>query len=350
MIELPGDIEVAFSHLAAVGLASIVEDSGAGPASTCWSSSLDSRPRVAAPGLDADAAARIVHAHAVAHADPSDWTAATVPDGSGGLLSPRLKVPADDAAWGRLSSARREVIDDALEARRWLDLALIGALGEPAYWRFDSGRGRSASGVPDRRPDEGASRWEMKTRNRGEDFVAHRLRRLALAVTARAPQGVRDGLTGTSVVDEAGLDAVDSRTATGLASPGPVDNALAWCALWGLSALPVIPLVLRPSRTAGHLPAGRSGRNRWPEHFYLPVPERPVGLARYRHVVLSAQLATFAAMDTPEAEATLAAESARAWLSDRAIAAVVRFPVGVFGSASAPERRALLGSVLPVLR
>lgn len=350
MIELPGDITIAFSHLAAVGLASIIDDAGAGPAAVGWTASLDSRPVVDAPGLDADAAARLVLDHATRHADPADWTAATVPGGTGGLLSPRLKVPASEAAWMQLADARRDVIDEQVAMRRWLDLALIGALGEPAYWRFRSGPEPTASGGSDRRPDDGASRWEMKTRNHGQDFVAHRLRGLALAVAERPADGVRDGLLGRSVIDEAGGGLADSRTATGLAAPGPTDNALAWCALWGLSALPVVPLVTKPSRTAGHMPASRVDGVRVPECFYLPASERLIRVSRYRQVVLSSQLADLVRSGGAGAQDALVAKAARAWLAARSIAAAVVFPVGVFGSASAPERRVLLGTVRLVLQ
>ncbi len=337
MLELPGEIGVVFSHLAAVGLASILEDAGAAGVSLSWTRSLDARATVSAATLDWDAAADIVLAHARSHADAGDWTAATVPGAAAGLLSPRIKVPADDDAWGTLAAARRAVIDTQLRAGRWLDLALIGALGEPAHWRFDAQHAR--------RPDEGASRWEMKTRNRGEDFVAHRLRKLAIAVAARNVSAVRDGLSGASVADEHGGNAVDSRTATGLAAPGPVDNALAWCALWGIGAFPVVPLVTRQSRTAGHLSRRRAGGGSREDWFYLPVPSRPIRLSRYRHVAMSGQLATAALAAIDGGTSTLESEAARAWLAARHIDAVVCFPIGVYGSASAPERRALQGTV-----
>jgi CRISPR-associated protein Csb3 len=347
MLELPGDITVAFSHLASIGLASILEDAGVETVALSWTGSLDARAIVAAPGIDWDRAARIVHDHAAAHAPDSNWTAATVagPGGPAGLLSPRIKPPADDDGWLLLTKARRAVIDEQVRRSQWLDLALIGALGEPAYWRFDDARGSRSANQLDRRPDEGASRWEMKTRNRGEDFVAHRLRKLAISVAARGLDAVRDGLAGASVVDEAGSDAVDSRTATGLAGPGPVDNALAWCALWGISAFPVIPLIRRPSRTAGHLPRGRAVSGRRDDSFYLPVPARAIGLARYRQIALSDQLATVSLAAVDDQTGTLGAEAARAWLVARHVGAIVRFPIGIFGSASAPERRALLGIV-----
>ncbi|MDP2350309.1 MAG: hypothetical protein Q8M74_04030 [Chloroflexota bacterium] len=339
-LELPGDVRVALSHAAAYGLAAILDAAGVPEVTVAWTLPLDSRAVVGAPSLDLDGVAALVLEHARRHAGADSWTAATaeIAGTTAGRLSPRVKVPPDDDAWLGLERLRRETIDGETAGRRWLDLAMIGALGEPAYWRFDT-QGK-------RRPDEGASRWEMKTRNRGEDFVQHRLHRLAQSVAARASVGIRDGLTGTRVEDEAGRNESDSRTGTGLAGLGPVDNALAWCALWGISLFPVVARTGRPSESAGHGSVRAKGapRQNW---FHLPVPAHAVTLARLATILASEQLATVAVADTlPGGDGELGARSAREWLLDRGVGGVVRFPIGVFGSASAPERRALLGSVV----
>ena len=63
-------------------------------------------------------------------------------------------------------------------------------------------------------------------------------------------------------------------------------------------------------------------------------------------VIVSEQLGVVASSSAqPVDTGELAARSAREWLVARGVGAVVRFPIGVFGSASAPERRALLGSI-----
>lgn len=342
-LELPGDVRVALSHTAAYGLAAILEDAGAGGVSIVWTASLDARAVVSVPGTGLDDIAAAVRAHAARHAGHESWTAATAAIGGKlvGRLSPRVAAPPDEASWLELVGLRRETIDALVDRRAWLDASLIGALGEPAYWRFDR-QGK-------RRPDEGASRWEMKTRNRGEDFVRHRLHPLATSVAARTIEQVRDGLTGAQVTDEVGRNASDSRTATGLASPGPVDNALAWCALWGLSLLPAVARVSQPSATAGYGSArGPAGgpRESW---FVLPVPIIPITLARLATVLVSEYVASAAVTSSGPAE-DLASRTAQQWLADRGIGALVRFPIGVFGSANAPERRALVGTVLRITR
>ncbi|HSW41533.1 MAG TPA: hypothetical protein VLM76_03390 [Patescibacteria group bacterium] len=341
-LELAGDVRVALSHMAAIGLAALLEDAGMPDVRVRWTGGLESRPIVSGSGADWAEVARLVRSHALRHADASDWTGATIDDGATGLMSPRIKPRGTDAGWRELTTRRREVIDMQGEGRRWLDLQMIGALGEPAHWRFNAQRRRL--------PDDGASRWEMKTRNRGEEFVRHRLHPLARHVAGRSLDDIRDGLVGTRVEDEAGSDDVAGRTATGLAGPGRTDNATAWCALWGISQFGVIQRATRQSRTVGHLPpVSRSDpwRRGW---FYLPVPTGPIALPRLRSILVSAQLARAAALVGADATAdtALVGEGARAWLLDRAIGAVVHFPIGEYGSASAPERRALLGTVVPL--
>ena len=79
----------------------------------------------------------------------------------------------------------------------------------------------------------------------------------------------------------------------------------------------------------------------------MPVPHHAMTLPKFRTVIVSEQLATAASADAhPDATGELAARSAREWLLGQGIGGVVRFPIGVFGSASAPERRALMGSVV----
>lgn len=335
-LQLGGDIRNALSHLALVGLAAILDDAGVAGVRVGWSDAFDPRPVVSAPDLGWPRGAEIVHAHAARHVEADDWTAARTAAGSAGLMSPRIAPRQDDVAWRDHAVARRAVIDREMRREAWLDLRFIGSLGEPAYWRVN--------------PDEGATRWEMTPRNHGQEFVGGRLHPLAQHVAARPVATIVTGLTGASTNDELGKDKVDSRTATGLASPGPTDNAVAWCALWGISHFPVIPQAARASRTAGQLPAppgAARDRSGW---FYVPVPASPMTLPRLRSIIVSDQLAEVAGMAGESAAETdrLDDAAACAWLSDRNVGAVVRFPVDVDRSGKTPDRRALLGAVLSV--
>jgi CRISPR-associated protein Csb3 len=128
--------------------------------------------------------------------------------------------------------------------------------------------------------------------------------------------------------------------------PGPADNALVWCALWGIGQF---PLAMRPDRTAattGHL--GRSRR----EWFYVPVWTTPWRPARLRSILAAQQLrqAATTGLTQPRTDNTdaLNTRAAAAWLQTRGVIGILRFPIGRFGSDNAPERRARRGEAIPL--
>ncbi|BBX73997.1 hypothetical protein MSHI_19030 [Mycobacterium shinjukuense] len=211
---------------------------------------------------------------------------------------------------------------------------MVGALGEPSYW------------LADKSPDGGASRWEMKTRNRGEEFVGNRLLPVANCVAARQVEEVLSGLTGGTINDEVARNQPDSRSATGFARPGPVDNALVWCTLWGISQFPVVHHTDAQSVTAGtYVP----GKRTHPTFVFLPAPTRPTTLARLRTIIASMHLfvvGSVAQNSKPLDE--IAAAVSRKWLADRGIRALIRFPVDVSDNPSAPERQVLDGVAIPL--
>lgn len=330
LLALPGDAHVAFDHLAGYGLAAILEAAGH-PVRLHWTDELDAR--LFLTGVDWDTAASAVRTHAEQARRPESWVMA---DGEGNgvsaLFSPRVKAMSPVMLEKWYSSRSRFLADHA--SADALDLAMIGALGEPSYWNTDQDAPR---------PDNGASRWEMKTRNRGEEFVTHRLRPLAHSVADRTSDAVLTGLSGATIVDEVGKNSPDSRTPTGLTSPGPTDNARAWCALWGLSCFAVahrqdIGPRAAVSKTAGHVGGHLAGV------LFLPLVARPMSLPRLRVVLTSRQLENAAAQHdaTPVADK----ERARTWLTDRGINAVLRFPVHRSANANAPEKWAKRGTLV----
>ncbi len=338
--------QVLLSHLALYGLASILEAGGVDGVRIGWTDGPDPRPTINAPGLDDATAGAAVRAHAEECVRPSSWVQRNAPGTTRGLMSPRLTPYRDDAAWRVAQQARHKTLDDLTKSHAWLDLRFLAALGEPSYW--------SHNPKGDRLPDEGASRLEMQPRNQGSEFVGTRLRKLAAAVAARSTGDVAAGLRGQSVRDEAGGDKPDSRTATGLAPPGPTDNALAWCALWGLGQFPIAMRVTKgpsstgvPALTTGHV--GR-GRREW---FYAPMWDGRWRPARLRSVLAGRPLRTVSAagLDLPGSPVSSGeAAAAGAWLAARGVRGVVRFPVGRFGSGEAPQRRAMCGDAIPVGR
>lgn len=320
------------SHLAAHGFAAILEAQGVVGVRLGWTTGADPRPFVAVP--DVDNAAELIARHARAADAKGSWANRdlVVKGSPRGLMSPRLTPFGERQIWAQVQQMRQEVLDALAVNGDWLGLRLVAALGEPCYWRY------SKQGAP--LQDDGASRLEMQPRNRGSEFVGSRLRKLAEAVAAREPAQILAGLRGDTVRDEIGKDKPDSLTATGLARPGPADNALAWCALWGISQFPLAMRVHGTARTTGHF--GRS-RSEW---FYVPIWNGRWHPARLRSIVASAPLQGLATAGQGH-HSDGEVEAARRWLSARGVVGVVRFPIARFGSDSAPERRAMRGEPLP---
>ncbi|GAA4405664.1 hypothetical protein [Tsukamurella soli] len=321
----------ALDHFAGYGLSAILEDSGE-DVRMHWSDA--ARPRLVLDGLTSDetTVAEIVRNHALSHGTLESWVQRTTTirgqtkSSEVGLFSPRIATPGDPTAWMALFTERRAVLDAPMNDTR-LDARMIQSLGEPAYWPV-------GTQLPE--PDRGASRWEMKTRNRGEDFMRNRLAPLARAVAKRDSTAIQSGLTGQTITDEVGKNSIESRSATGLALPGPVDNALAWCALWGLSFFPVTHLIGKQSFTPGAYPQDRIQ----PQQMTLPITTTPISPAKLRRVLRSRALNDAAYAESSSPERAVGQEALRRV----GLAGLVRFPVRIAGSASAPERQVLFGT------
>jgi CRISPR-associated protein Csb3 len=326
------------SHMALYGLAAIVEDHGLEDVRLSWTGGMEPRPVLSAPQATSETIGEIVRRHAAHHDAPKSWPSRQVGDGEKrALMSPRISVITTGEGWRSLQVRRHDVLDQLTEARALLDLRLLAALGEPSYW--------SKNRKGDRLQDNGASRLEMQPRQQGSEFVGNRLRPLAAAVAARTAAAVADGLLGRSLRDE--IDKGKHRTPTGFAAPRPTDNALAWCALWGISQFPIAQRANGLAITTGHIGRGTAG------YFYVPVWSGRWRTARHRTILASGQLARFAAtglsskdLGRASNEDALRRGADRRWLMSRGVNAVVRFEVKRFGSDSAPERRAMLGERL----
>ncbi|MFE1595057.1 hypothetical protein [Nocardia sp. NPDC058705] len=328
ILTFPGDVTNALTHFTLYGMAAIWESETGKRTRLWWSRTRTPQPQLDIGEAQFDDVAAAVHRHATQHSTDDSWVQHrfTHEGRATGTFSPRIKTPSSPESWRHLQAARHLTIDQ-LEQPSTDDLRLIAALGEPAYWRFEQNAPR---------PDDGASRWEMKTRNRGEEFVGNRLGPLAHAVTARTGTQILSGLRGDTLVDENGSSKADSRTATGLTRPGPVDNAVAWCALWGLSQLPTIHQTDRQSVTPG---ATVPARRTHPVSMHLPVPTEPLTTARLRSLLISKQLAS--AVEPNDSGHT----AARMWLYNRGVPAIAQFPVSVSDNPSAPERQILAGTL-----
>lgn len=322
------DHSILLHHMAFYGLADILDTAGATSLSLCWN---DGLPMFNGDQLGHEFVEAAVRTHIQGR---QAWVDRATGPERRAVMSPRLTVFANQDAWQQHQVQRESVVDELTSRCAWPDLRYLAALGEPCYWRF----------TPRHEPlqDDAASRLEMQPRNRGSEFVGNRLRPIAAKLLTRKAGHIAAGLDGTGVVDELG-GKPDSVSATGLAMPGPVDNALVWCALWGIGQLPLALGTTAAARTSGHL--GRSRR----EWFYVPVWDGQWRPARLRSILASAQLRRAAAIGLPEADTdALSQRAAAAWLSARGAAGLMRFPIGRFGSDNAPERRALRGEAVPL--
>jgi CRISPR-associated protein Csb3 len=300
-LSISGDFTSALTHFAAYGAAAILEQQ-LGITCRIGLDTLQALAVSSDSGCAPNDLATAIRQHAADRVD--SWPTRTHDHlGSAtGTLSPRIKAAQDREAWQELQRNRHAAIDETYSpSPAWLDLAFISALGEPAYW-FTNMQGKNL-------PDSGASSWEMKTRNRGEEFIGNRLAGLCRAVAARSPEEVLAGLNGESPRDEVGGNSSSSRTPTGLSLPAPTDNALAWCALWGIALFPMLhnagasasssPRATgRHSQTTGVLRSLPRPMKNIRAYTYLPLINRPVRLARLRTILVSGALARHAAYVT----------------------------------------------------
>lgn len=331
MAEITARVTDLLEVLHVYGLAAILEQETGSPAELGWIS--DSVAQVECAGLSDGEAATLVQRHASRHARASSWVQTTGKlDGADrGALSPRVGRILSRQTWRDWHKVRLNAID-LVQADDVLSQRFIGALGEPAYWLTGK----------ESKPDRGASAWEMKTRNRGEDFTRNRLALLAGAVAARQVSDVEAGIRGVYVADEVGKDSQTSRTPTGLRRPGLADNVVAWCALWGLSYMPTRPVVPRTlfvlprSRTAGVTVLKRTN------YLAVPIPRFPVSTARLRAVTRSAALTSVVEQDLRQGGVQPPQDDAKAvsdlqWLLDHGIIGVTVARKEFSDNANAPE-------------
>lgn len=317
---LTGDVEIAISHFALVGLASIVQAETDSPTRVWWRDGMDPEP-VMCSELSPVEVGEVVRQHANRLSSPESWLRArftldVTKRGDRSLFAPRAQAPAGREGWARYEAERRA----GFQALSLFDQEMVEGLGEPAWWRISERESR---------PDDGASRWEMAPRNAGREMVTHRLLPLAKACGARSPGQVVAGLRGESVVDETG-SALDSRSGGGLMPPGAVDTAVAWCALWTLTQL--LPTAARTGVSASP-GVGRVGVTH-PTVALIPVFTTPTAPRRWGQIMRSAAFARCLGSSGDE----VADVASRSWLREQGVAGVLRCAIHKGGSSSAPER------------
>lgn len=332
---LAGEAGTSLTHMVLLGSAAIVRACiPHADVTVHWQNQNGWRAVLEVDGIAESTIGAVIAEHAAQRSKSDSWVNADLEhEGrTTAVFSPRIKGASSRDGWNRLQTERLYGIDKLPSgAEGALDMRLVQSLGEPAYWR------QTATGP---KPDDGASRLEMKTRNRGEEFVQNRLRPLAVAVSDRTSSEVIDGLTGGSVRDEVGKNKADSRSGTGFVGPGPVDNALAWCALWGIAQFPVIQKVAGRSATCGFISERGTESS-----LAVPMAMWPVTLTRMRSIMLGPQVM----MAARRGDSTLGGpqlvqvQVAADYLRKRGIGIVMRFPWWS-SSGNAPEFRLLSGT------
>lgn len=337
-ITVPVDVHDAFSHLFLVGLASIVEEEKPGTyCSLRWEGSGASATVLFSSPMELDDVSACVHSHVAKYNDLLAMTSDGEYDGSTphATMSPRLSNIVEPSGWTALQHDRQAAIDalDSMGERRY-----FGALGQPSYW---SGRVSGSSHAL--QADYGASRWEMVARNRGQEFISGRLRKLSQIASDFSLERIRDGISGEAETDECGKGKSDSRTATGLHAPSLTDNVRAWCALMGVSAFPVIPSVSESrDSTAAMFQISKKGA-----YAVLPVFTEEWTLSRFRSVARSAALLQ-AGASVVLAEGNPEFTVHDDWLAERNVIACALFRQFVSDNKSAPERWLERGTFTPV--
>lgn len=331
-IRLQGNVLDLFSHMILWGLAEICADAGLTGARGHWTDDPSPVPVLTVQAEIPEEVARAVHAHATRRAAEGSWLRSVAhPDpskaGTVATFAPRSAMPVSAGAW--------QALDQRMEGERRslpspLDGRLLQGLGYRSWWVIRDKKMRT---------DLGCSPWEMRTRNKGTDVVADRLLPLAAAVSTWSEEKILQGLTGAAMDDVVGKNAADSRSATGFRLPGPVDSARAWCALWGLSFLPVLPS-LGAGATAPAFVHKSALEDTDQSQLLIVVPAKPMPIARFAQLQRSASLIATVKAPSSDPGARL---SALTWLRARGASTVLRFPVRVVGSTSAPERQALSG-------
>lgn len=357
-ITIAGEFTTLLTHCALWGTATILaNDLGPSRVRAGWQDADDQdvlvNPRavIEVSGAGAEEVGAIVRGLALMVSSSEHWAAqAEWRDNkphSVSVLTPRTGIPDDkeltsDSAtwWKNLEGVRAEEVSKLTA----LEQDMVRGLGARSWWLSKDKKLRH---------DLGASPWEMKTRNRGEEFLSNRFLPLAEEIATWEPGEIVSGLEGRTLKDTVGKNKLDSRTATGLASPGPCDNAMAWCALWAMTALQPIHSIQRVAPGGRGLlppaPSSFSGRVRGKnmpskmETLLVAVPNGLVSPAAWARLQRSRAIVNASErLDVDIVEV----EKARAQLRAQGVSQVVAFPVSRSDNPSAPERRALAGEVV----
>lgn len=333
-LAVAGDITSGLTHFALAGISLIARSLTDKRVTTHWTQ--DSTPRAVVQMEDATPEQVAEQIKTLSARWAQGWTSIRCEYKDGKKInefspfSPRFKAidPYTNASdWLGHQRSRTSALDELDSTDDYLALQLINSLGEAAYWRFEG---------KDPRPDHGASRWEMKTRNRGEEFISQKLYKYVEALVEWSNADILAGLQGERLEDPFGKD--DSRTPSGFTLPGQTDLALAFVALLGIGQFPPIHRIHKISVTPGAYPSTALHT----QVAVLPVTTTPVTPERFESLVLSKNwdlvVQQFASEELGREFSNSEVDEARAALACYGVAGAAVFRVHLGGSSTAPER------------
>jgi CRISPR-associated protein Csb3 len=327
------------THMAAYGFAAIVEATTPAPPTLSWTLGMEPRLCIEHESLDAQGMAEQICKHAERLSDTNAWPRETwttkrpKSDIKQGLMSPRISKIEQQEQWKDLQRRRHEVLDALVKADAWLDLRFLWSLGEPCYWR----------NAKDSDQDTAASQLDLQPRNRGAEIVSTRIAPLAPLVSERRPKEIVNAFRGTYLKDTIGAkDGSDSRSAVGFRGRGPVDDAVSWCAIWGISQFAL-------NQARGNTTTASCMIHSGQEWVCIPVWDGKWTPARLRTILASSQLratarAYLSAGDTDRSGDAVGSTGAN-WLFARGVKALILFQLKADTNSKAGERHAQLGTI-----
>jgi len=337
------------THMAAYGFAAIVEGATQAPPTLSWTSGMEPRLCIEHESLDAQGMAQCVLNHAKQLSDTNAWphetwiTKRQTKRQKGviqqGLMSPRITKIEPQERWKDLQRRRHEVLDALVQADAWLDLRFLWSLGEPCYWR----------NAKDKDQDTAASQLDLQPRNNGAEIVGTRIAPLAPLVSERRPGEIVNAFCGADPKDTIGKDeGSNSHSAVGFRGRGPVDDAISWCAIWGISQF-ALNQTLASDQTRVDATTASCMIHRKQKWACVPVWGGKWTPARLRTILASRQLratawAYLSADDTDGSGEPVGSTGAN-WLFARGVKALILFQLKADTNSKAGERHAQLGTI-----
>ncbi len=329
-ITVAGDITSGLTHFALAGLSLLGRALTDRRVVTYWSQ--DANPRATLEMEDVTPVQLAESIQKICQKWSNGWASVQVNYAAGTFspFSPRFKSidsskhPED---WLKHQTSRNQEFDTLVREHDFLALQFIQSLGEAAYWCFNKKKPS---------PDSGASRWEMKTRNHGQEFISDKLLKFSQVLSTWPGEKILSGITGEQTDDPWGK--VDSRTPSGFTPPNPTDLALAFVALLGIGQFPLTQRISDIAITPGAFPDSRIH----PKVAVVPVHTSAISPERFESAVMSREwnevVRYIGALDTGRQNTEAKIAEAIAYLQNFSIEAAISFPIQVIGSVNAPER------------